>query len=400
MTAADIPALRHASGPPPPAAALEAIGGAHEVLTSEAVRADRTSTFPEASIGALRRLALLSAGIPAAYGGGGYPPDALVPVAAKLASFCGSTAMIWAMHQIQVACLARCAPDEPAIAAYLRAAACEQHLIASVTSEAGIGGNLRRSKAALVPAAGSLLALEKHATTVSYAERADSFLITARRDEQAAPADQVLVLARADQVRLERTGDWNMLGMRGTCSPGFVVRAAVPASHVLPEPFGTIAGRCMVPLSHLLWAAVWTGIATDAVRRATSFSRVKMRSAARSGTAAPDPRLGQMYTGLAGIRDSLHQFAGAYTRWEEAADGDDTGMTIRANALKMSVSTAAVRVAELALEVCGMAGYSEEGPYSVARHLRDLYSARLMISNSTLNGVTSELLLLREVELH
>lgn len=399
MTTTGTPAVGH-NKPLTLPTVLEAIEAAREVLTQEAVRADRTSTFPERSIDVLRRLTLLSAGIPRAYGGHGFPPGALVPVAIKLGTYCGSTAMIWAMHHIQVACLARCVPQQPVIARYLRDAAREQHLIASVTSEAGIGGDLRRSNAALTPAGESSVNLEKRATTVSYGECAQSFLITVRRDELAAPADQVLVLVRADQARLERTGNWNMLGMRGTCSPGFVIRAVIPASQVLSEPFGSIASRCMVPLSHLLWAATWTGIATDAVRRATSFSRARMRSAARSGPGAPDPRLGQMYTGLARIRDSVHQFASEYAQRDSVNNGDDVGMTVRANALKLSVSTEAVRVAELALEICGMAGYSEEGSYSVARHLRDLYSARLMISNSTLNSVNSELLLLREVELH
>ena len=39
-----------------------------------------------------------------------------------------------------------------------------------------------------------------------------------------------------------------------------------------------------------------------------------------------------------------------------------------------------------------MAGYSEVGEFSVSRHLRDLYSARLMISNDRLGAVNAELL--------
>jgi len=87
------------------------------------------------------------------------------------------------------------------------------------------------------------------------------------------------------------------------------------------------------------------------------------------------------------LKDSIRQFAADY-----AGDPAGRGITVRANALKMQVSVDAVRIAERAIEVCGMAGYSELGEFSVCRHLRDLYSARLMIANDRLNAVNSELL--------
>lgn len=378
---------------------LSLLAQAGDALADEAARSDRTGTFPERNIELLRRYRLLAAGIPRQYGGFGLDVPALAAIASTLGSYCGSTAMIWAMHHVQVACLARCASSEPVLGGYLGKAASEQHLIASATSEAGIGGDLRRSIAAVMPAGPSTVRLEKQATTVSYAEYADAILVTARSGEQAAPGDQVLVLVPVAHCSLERTGAWNVLGMRGTCSPGFLIKAVFPEAYVLPEPFSVIASRCMVPLSHLLWAATWIGIAADAARRAVAYSKEKMRSAARSGTIAADVRLGQMYEGLAQIRGSLRQFAADYGDRRDGAGLDDVVMTMRANALKASVSAGAVRVAELALQICGMAGYSEEGKYSVTRQFRDLHSAPLMISNSKLDLANSELLLLREAEI-
>jgi acyl-CoA dehydrogenase len=385
------------------ASIMSVLAQAGDALADEAARADRTGTFPERNIELLRRYRLLAAGIPRQYGGHGLDVPALAAIASTLGSYCGSTAMIWAMHHVQVACLARCASSEPVLGGYLSKVASEQHLIASATSEAGIGGDLRRSIAAVMPAGRSTVRLEKRATTVSYGEYADSILVTARSGEHAAPGDQVLVLVPVapcspeGTCSLERTGDWNVLGMRGTCSPGFLIKAVFPKGHVLPEPFSVIASRCMVPLSHLLWSATWTGIAADAARRAAACSKEKMRSAARSGMITADVRLGQMYEGLAQIRGSVHQFAADY---KDGAELDDVAMTMRANALKASVSSGAVRVAELALQICGMAGYSEEGRYSVTRQLRDLHSAPLMISNSKLDLANSELLLLRDAEIH
>lgn len=399
MTTSDTPAVTRDTMLLSAQAALDIVTRSGAVLAREAIRADQAGCFPEQSVELLRRHGLLAAGVPRQYGGHGLDAESLTAIARRLAGYCGATAMIWAMHHIQVACLARCAPAAPAVADYLSAVAREQHLIASVTSEAGIGGDLRQSRAALMPADEGTVRLEKHATTVSYGAQAGSFLITVRRDERAAPGDQVLVLVPATHARLKQTGAWNMLGMRGTCSPAFLVSAVIPLSYVLPEPFASIASRCMIPLSHLLWSAVWTGIAADAARRAAAYSRTATRSAARSGSYAADPRIGQMYLRLAQIRDSLHRFSADYARWDRPdGDADDVEVAIRANALKASVSTGATSVAELALQICGMAGYSEEGEYSVARQLRDLHSASLMISNAKLDLANSQLLLLRAGE--
>lgn len=362
--------------------ALAAVDRIAPAVVEQAPKADRTASFPEASIAALRDVRLLPAAAPEAHGGPGFPAAGLAEIAFRLGSLCGSTAMIWAMHQIQLACLAESAAREPKLADYLTRAAREQHLIGSVTSEAGVGGNLRASKAALRPTSGGF-ELCKRAPTVSYGEMADSLLVTARRAETAHAGDQVLVLVLAGQARLEPTGDWDTLGMRGTCSGPQQLNAEIPAWQVLPQPFGEIATTRMVPLSHTLWAAVWCGIADDALRRAVRYTRARLRGS----SSAASPRLAWMFARQATMIDAVRQFAGHYD-----SDPAAPGLAARANALKMQVSTDAVGVAQLALEVCGMAGYSESGEFSVARQLRDLYSARLMISNDRLGEANAELL--------
>lgn len=364
------------------AEALTAVDGAREIIAGQAVEADKSAAFPESSIAALREAGLMSAAIPRPHGGHGFNARQLSEIAMRLGTMCGSTAMIWAMHQIQVACMADSASRQPQLANYLRQAAQEQHLIASVTSEEGVGGNLRSSKAAALPTPGGIT-ISKRSPTVSYAEAADSFLVTARRNGTAAPGDQVLVLVEAHQAQLQVTGGWDTLGMRGTCSAPHALTATVPSWQVLEQPFGEIASRCMVPLSHILWTSVWSGIAEDAFRRSVRFVRVKLRNS----VSTPDTRVGWMNAYSQMIKDSIRQFAADYAR-----DPAGAATTVHANALKMRVSIDAVRICEMALEVCGMAGYSEIGEFSVCRHLRDLYSGRLMISNDRLNAVNSELL--------
>jgi acyl-CoA dehydrogenase len=361
---------------------LEAVDGARAVVTEEAVKADKTAAFPARSIAALKDAGLMSAAIPSRYGGHGFNALQLSEVGRSLGTLCGSTAMIWAMHQIQVACLEHSADQQPELADYLRRAAREQLLIASITSEEGVGGNLRTSKTALRPVPGGF-EIAKRAPTVSYAEAADSFLVTARSGPEAAAGDQVLVLVESHQATLQQTGTWDTLGMRGTCSAAQAITAVVRPWQVLRQPFSEIATHCMVPLSHILWSAVWSGIAEDAMRRSIRYTRAKLRKS----TAPPDPRVAWMHAHSQMIKDSIRQFAADY-----AKDPRGRGLGVRANALKMQVSIDAVRIAQMALEVCGMAGYSEVGEFSVGRQLRDLYSARLMISNDRLSAVNAELL--------
>lgn len=361
--------------------ALSTIAKLAPLLRVEAIAADRETQFPELSVKALREAGLFAAGIPTEYGGLGFTPAELAEVAAAIGECCGSTAMIFAMHQLQVGCLTM-GTASLEITEFLRRAAREQLLVASVTSEEGIGGDMRRSDAALRPD----LTFTKRASTISYGAQADALLVTLRRDENAEQHDQVLVLAHSSQVTLTPTGSWNTMGMRGTCSPGFQVDAAVRAQQVLPLPFAQIASGCMVPLSHLLWSAVWTGIAADAVRRAALLVRRKAHAMGHS-----DPRLAAAHAQLSLLRAAVAQFAAQY-------HGPDVeiseSVTVAANALKLTVSMQAVQVVERALEICGVPGYQETGDYSVARHLRDLYSARLMIANTKLEQANAELLLL------
>src|SRR5205085_7851152 len=106
---------------------------------------------------------------------------------------------------------------------YLQELCAQQRLIASVTSEIGTGGDMGRSIAAVTPAADGLLMLEKQAPTVSYGAYSDDLFTTVRRGPDAEPGDQVLVLSRTSETELEPAGTWDTIGMRGTCSPGFVV---------------------------------------------------------------------------------------------------------------------------------------------------------------------------------
>ncbi|MFI6536933.1 acyl-CoA dehydrogenase family protein [Nonomuraea sp. NPDC050547] len=356
------------------------------VLAEHAAAVDRDARFPKEALSALRAHGLLAAAAPAERGGLGADVPALAGMAAALARGCGATAMIWAMHQVQLACLLA-GEQTPELREAVTRVVRDQLLIASATSEAGIGGALRTSSCA-VERDGAGARLDKRATTVSYGVEADALLVSARRGPGSPPSDQVAVLADSARTRLEVLGGWNPLGMRGTCSPALRVVAEFEEWRILPVPFGDLVARVMTPLSHVLWSGVWYGLAAEAADRAVRHARARGEAAG-----PPSASLAEMRWRLAGLEAQLDAAARDTQDVMTGAAEPTVAFTLRVNALKLAVSQVAVDVALAAMRACGMAGYSEEGPFSVARLLRDLLSAPLMINNERLVAISSQLAL-------
>jgi acyl-CoA dehydrogenase len=304
--------------------------------------------------------------------------------------------MVYAMHQIQIATLVRHLEPGSWHEQYLRDQAAGQRLIASVTSEVGTGGDMGRSIAAVTPGEDGTVIFEKQAPTVSYGAYADDLLTTLRRAPDADGGDQVAVLTRADQVELEQTGTWDPLGMRGTCSPGYVVRATFAPEQVLGTPFPAVAAETMVPVSHLLWSHLWLGIATDAFDRARSF----VRAAARQKPGEPVPaavRLSHVMSDLSLLRAEVRSALDEFCEADEAGDRErlkTMASALRFNNLKIASSEQAPRVCQGAMGVCGIVGFKNDTPFSIGRHLRDTMSACLMVANERIHQTNAGLLLI------
>jgi acyl-CoA dehydrogenase len=304
--------------------------------------------------------------------------------------------MVFAMHQIQVVTIARHLQDAGWFEEYLSDVASEQRLIASVTSEVGTGGDMGRSVAAVTPAGEGTCTFEKQAPTVSYGEYADDLFVTLRRTPDSEPGDQVIALARGDQIALEPTGTWDPLGMRGTCSPGYVVRAEFAEQQVLPTPFPRVSVESMVPVSHILWSHLWLGIATDAFDRARAF----VRAAAKQKPGQPPPsaqRLSHVMSELSLLRAEVGSGLSEFVKASEDPEREQLSTmaaALRFNNLKIAASEQAPKVCQGALGVCGIMGFKNDTPFSVGRHLRDTMSACLMVANERIHQTNASLLLI------
>jgi acyl-CoA dehydrogenase len=206
----------------------------------------------------------------------------------------------------------------------------------------------------------------------------------------------VAVLVHRDQTHIDVTGTWDVLGMRGTCSPGGIVTATFAAEQVMSAPFSDVGTESMVPISHVLWSHLWLGIAEDAFARARSFARAAARRSPNEPPYAAQ-RLSRVMTDLSVLRAEVRAGLEAFTEASASPGREDLrtmGARLRFNSLKIATSEYSPAVCRGALEVTGIVGFKNDTPFSVGRHLRDTMSGALMIANDRIHQTNANLLLI------
>jgi acyl-CoA dehydrogenase len=353
---------------------------AAEVAKMNAAPVDAEARFPSEAFAEIRKQRLLGLQVPQSLGGEGASIAEIADVCYILGQACSSTGLIFAMHQIKMACITRHAKGSAALERILGRIAADQLLMASSTTEGQAGGNVRSSEAA-VEHDGEQVTLERKATVISYAVEADGIVTTARRAADAAGSDQVLlVLLKADYT-LERLQVWDTLGMRGTHSEGFTLRARAAAEQIMPEPYERIHAQTMVPFAHLLWGSVWAGIAAAAAGKAQAF----IRHAVRGSNGQMPPGAAHFTQAVSTLR-TLRGVLAANLRSYEAIMSDDKAISsLEFQAMitltKVQASELAVTTVLSSLRACGLSGYRNDTEFTIGRLLRDVLSAPLMINN-------------------
>jgi len=358
----------------------ERVAAVVAAAASEAEEVDRDARFPQKAIDAARAHRLLGIQVPQNFGGDGASIFDITDMCYALGRACSSTAMIFAMHQTKVACLVRHGVGSAYHEGLMRRLASEQLLLASSTTEGQNGGNIRFSSAA-VERAGTEISLVRNATVISYGAQADGIVTIARRANDAAGSDQVLLAITKDDYTLERSLEWETLGMRGTCSAGFELKFKGSSEQIFPEGYDRIHAQTMTPVAHLCWSSAWAGIAAAAVERAQAFIRKAARGAGGQmppGAAHFNAARMTLSKLRAVITTNLDTYA-AHEHDERALSSLDFQSSI--NLLKVEASELAVETVMSAMRACGLAGYRNDGGFSVGRLLRDVLSSPIMINN-------------------
>jgi acyl-CoA dehydrogenase len=372
-----------------------AVMASQQTLRAWACDVDTRNRFPCEGIEALRQLGLLTFFMP---GPNRRPTDFVTycNIGAVLAEECLSTALIWAMHCQQVAILVDHGDTEHkrVLDEVERTGA----LIASVTTEAGKGGDLLTARASLLPE-GDRVRVRRISPVVSYAEHAAFFLLTMRSAEARHEHDVRLVLVTREDGGMTVTGDWNAMGARGTRSVPVTFDVVVDNSRVFKKPFRQIAVQTLIPAAHLGWSAVWYGAARGAFRR---FVRQLRQPENKS---RPQLQSDLFISRLADLRVSLDLMDSMITQTAAridslrqshapAASYENITLNISLNNVKIAVSRLAFEVLDRLLELSGLSqGYVKNMALDLERVFRDLRSATLMYHNDRLLAANGKLIL-------
>ena len=353
---------------------------AAEAAAQHAAAVDSAARFPAEAFAEIRKQRLLGIMVPPALGGEGATVAEIADICFILGQACASTALIFAMHQIKMACIIRHAKGSAVLERILKQIAGEQLLMASSTTEGQAGGNVRSSEAAIAHE-GEEITLERKATVISYAVEADGLVTTARRAADAAASDQVLLVLLKKDYTLDRVQSWDTLGMRGTHSEGFALHVRASAQQVMPEPYEKIHAQTMVPHAHILWGSVWAGVAAAATLKAQAFIRNALRS---SGGQMP-PGAAHFTKAASSLR-TLRSVLNSALRSYQVAQSDEKSVAAlefqsMITLTKVQASELAVETVLAALRACGLSGFRNDSEFSIGRHLRDILSAPLMINN-------------------
>lgn len=360
------------------------------VAAEHADAVDRDARFPAEATDALRESGLLAAMVPTDLGGEGASLASIALATRALAAHCSATALVMAMHQIEIWYLLQFGHTD-GLRDLLRRVATDGVLIANGNSEVGLGGDVGRSICGVDHTDDGRFVLHKSVLAVSYGAHADAILVTARRSVDAPEGDQVLVGARPGNYRLEQTSTWDTTGLRGTCSAGFELTIEESADMVFPTPWATIGHHC-VGATTILLNSVWLGIAEAAAARAHQYVRADARK--RIGEIpATAPLLAELAVLLGQARSVMATSVDAYLSAVGTDAMDEAATMLMVRNLKLTETTLAIDIVTKASLICGLAGYKRDTPFSMDRHLRDVVGGPLMAHNfRALNDNTRMLL--------
>lgn len=296
----------------------------------------------------------------------------------NIARLSGSAGLIYAMHMSQALTLVRHGGDSPFFSALLRRMVREQVLVASGTSEKGVGGDIFGS-ICTIEESGGRLSVTKESPNISYLDHAGLILVSAMRIQENGKKAQVLVAAETKDIDLQPGRAAGFMGMRGILNRPYGFTARFDEAAIFADAYPVIARDTMTPSIHIFWAALWSGLAASALD--------KVRACIGKSPPAESDVADVMRSELSRLVDK-HYAMNALIRDAVAAFDDKESVGAMGMAHTADVKRLKVLCSDYLTEIClgalgllGIRGYAEEGGYSLSEILRDALSARVMISN-------------------
>ena len=178
--------------------------------------------------------------------------------------------------------------------------------------------------------------------------------------------------------------------------PDLKLTAHGSVEQILPDAFADSSAQTMVPYSHVLWSALWCGIASAAVTRAA----IQVRGEARKKPGSLPSSATLLAKVSAQLQSVRHHWQSVAAEFDALGTGErdmqallGIGWALKFNHLKVGVSESVAQIAHQALQIAGIQGYKNDSPLSIGRYYRDILSAALMISNERIGAKSASMLM-------
>lgn len=340
------------------------------IARKHAERVDTEGTFPAEAVAQLRASGLLGLVLPTAVGGRGAGPVEFVGVIGELAAACGSTAMIYLMHNAAAVTVAAAPPR--AFPDMLADLASGRALGTLAFSERGSRSHFW-APVSVAATEGDQIKLKADKSWVTSAGHADVYVISTGSPSGTAGEVDLYALAK-DTAGLTIAGPWHGLGLRGNASSPMTIDSFVPDGCRLGDPgagFGLMMST-VLPWFNLGNAAVSLGLAkaaTDAAIGHAGHARLEHLDQALSALPTIRAQLAKMSISLTAQLSYLRHAAVSV-----AAPAEDTMLHVLG--VKASANDAALQITDSAMRVCGGAAFSKHLP--IERAFRDARAGSVM----------------------
>lgn len=346
---------------------------ARRCLAPRAAEHDRTAEFPSDNFADLAEAGLLGLLIPEGHGGLGADLVAYGLAVAELAEACGSTALIFAMH-CGATRLLSASPDQTARDT-LRDVVDNGRLVAWGFSEPGTGGNVLKPQLRYT-ATDNGFTLAGTKAFCTGAGHTDYYLVNTASGEPEFRRGQSMFLLPADTVGLTVKETWDAMGMRANCANTVQLDCVV----------GTAAcvgghGGGMPLLAHSLPALV-LGLAAASLgiaRAASTFATEHVTRRVHANTGANLAAYQGVRFHVAEMATRVHTAYLSLLHGAATAESDPLEALPAMNMAKYVCNTAAIAVADTAMQVTGGQGFLRSN--ALERHYRDARAGAVMGAN-------------------
>jgi len=337
------------------------------VVAAGATELDASGKFPREALDALGDAGILGLTCDAGIGGGGQGLRAAADVVRRLASSCGSTAMVVLMHYAGTVVIENHGPEH-----VRRAIAAGEHLTTLAFSETGSRSHFWAPQGTAT-VSGDAVRLDASKSWVTSAGQVDSYVWSSRPLESDGPMTLWLVEWPAPGLTI--AGSFNGLGLRGNGSMPMVADGVTVGRDAMLGIDG--AGLDLALAEVLPWFLVLSGAFSiglmEAVTAETGRHLTSTRLEHLNQTLAEQPLARVDH---ARMRIATDQAAALLDDALDALETDREDAMLRVLEIKAAAGESAIAVTELAMKVCGGAAFRKE--LGVERSFRDALASRVM----------------------